>query len=415
MNAMIERLKEIKFRQPKYILPAILYPLLIGAGYLIIDMFSTKIEDLPDKDLQTTEYLNSNLPQAQIQKGDGIGGKYENMQKSFGRIGDLSAVENIDRDEDDMKEEYDSHYTEEDLAIMDSVSSARELEELQRAQRMQKELEESLLRGQEISFGGEYSPMLTDDERLRRSEERERQAMAELEKALAETRLKAQQATQLPEDGQEQPAPESVRTGSVNVNTGAVTELSEHSEPEEMVKRRRPVSDFFNTIRSSRHESSLISAIIDEDIRAVEGSRVRLRLLDDVDMGEVSMRCGDYVYAIMSGFGSQRVKGTVSSVLVGDRLVKVSMSLYDTDGLEGLYIPESTFRETAKDVSSSALSGNMNLGTASAGNSLSQWGMQAMQNAYQKSTGAMSKAIKKNSAELKYGTFVYLVNGKEKK
>lgn len=412
---MIERLKEIKFRQPKYILPAILYPLLIGAGYLIIDMFSTKIEDLPDKDLQTTEYLNSNLPQAQIQKGDGIGGKYENMQKSFGRIGDLSAVENIDRDEDDMKEEYDSHYTEEDLAIMDSVSSARELEELQRAQRMQKELEESLLRGQEMSFGGEYSPMLTDDERLRRSEERERQAMAELEKALAETRLKAQQATQLPEDGQEQPAPESVRTGSVNVNTGAVTELSEHSEPEEMVKRRRPVSDFFNTIRSSRHESSLISAIIDEDIRAVEGSRVRLRLLDDVDMGEVSLQCGDYVYAIMSGFGSQRVKGTVSSVLVGDRLVKVSMSLYDTDGLEGLYIPESTFRETAKDVTSSALAGNMNLGSATPGSSLSQWGMQAVQNAYQKSTGAVSKAIKKNSAELKYGTFVYLVNGREKK
>ena len=411
---MIERLKEIKFRQPKYILPAILYPLLIGAGYLIIDMFSTKIEDLPDKDLQTTEYLNSNLPQAQIQKGDGIGGKYENMQKSFGRIGDLSAVENIDRDEDDMKEEYDSHYTDEDLAIMDSVSSARELEELQRAQRMQKELEESLLRGQEMSFAGEYNPMLTEDERLARSQQREQQAMAELEKALAEARLKAQQATDLPQDVPEQ-APETVHTGSVNVNAGAVTEPSEHSEPEEMVKRRRPVSDFFNTIRSSRHESSLISAIIDEDIRAVEGSRVRLRLLDDVDMGDVSLRCGDYVYAIMSGFGSQRVKGTVSSVLVGDRLVKVSMSLYDTDGLEGLYVPESTFRETAKDVTSSALAGNMNLGSATPGSSLSQWGMQAIQNAYQKSTGAVSKAIKKNTAELKYGTFVYLVNGRDRK
>ena len=412
---MIERLKEIKFRQPKYILPAILYPLLIGAGWLIIDMFSTRIEDLPDENLQTTEYLNSNLPQAQIQKGDGIGGKYENMQKSFGRIGDISAVANIDRDEEDMKEEYDSHYTDEDLAIMDSVSSARELEELQRARRMQKELEESLLRGQEMSFGGEYNPIPSDEERIRRSQEREKEAMAELEKALAETRLKAQQATALPEDEEQTPAEAPSRTGSVNVNTAAVTELSEHSQPEEMVKRRRPVSDFFNTIRASRHESSLISAIIDEDIKAVDGSRVRLRLLDDVDMGDVSMRRGDYLYAIMSGFGSQRVKGTVSSVLVGDRLVKVSMSLYDTDGLEGLYIPESTFRETAKDVSSSALSGNMNLGTASAGNSLSQWGMQAMQNAYQKSTGAMSKAIKKNSAELKYGTFVYLVNGKEKK
>lgn len=38
-----------------------------------------------------------------------------------------------------------------------------------------------------------------------------------------------------------------------------------------------------------------------------------------------------------------------------------------------------------------------------------------MTNAYQKTTNAISKAIKKNSAKLKYGTFVYLVNGKEKK
>ncbi len=143
------------------------------------------------------------------------------MQKSFGRIGDISAVANIDRDEEDMKEEYDSHYTDEDLAIMDSVSSARELEELQRAQRMQKELEESLLRGQEMSFGGEYSPMPSEEERIRRSQEREKEAMAELEKALAETRLKAQQATALPEDEEQAPAEAPSRTGSVNVNTAA--------------------------------------------------------------------------------------------------------------------------------------------------------------------------------------------------
>ena len=69
-----------------------------------------------------------------------------------------------------------------------------------------------------------------------------------------------------------------------------------------------------------------------------------------------------------------------------DELVKVSLSIYDTDGLEGLYVPISQFRETSKDVAG-----------------------RAMHN-----TGhAISKAIKKNKVKLKYGTFVYLVNGRE--
>jgi conjugative transposon TraM protein len=123
---------------------------------------------------------------------------------------------------------------------------------------------------------------------------------------------------------------------------------------------------------------------------------------------------GSYIYAIMSGFGSQRVKGSVKSLLYKDELIKVSLSIYDTDGLEGLYVPSSSFRETSKEVASSAMSGNISMNQGSYDNSLAQWGMQAIQNAYQRTTNAISKSIKKNSAKLKYGTFVYLVNGKEK-
>lgn len=54
------------------------------------------------------------------------------------------------------------------------------------------------------------------------------------------------------------------------------------------------------------------------------------------------------------------------------------------------------------------------MNTGAYGNSLSQWGMQTATNAYQKTSNAISKAIKKNKVKLKYGTFVYLVNGREK-
>ena len=54
------------------------------------------------------------------------------------------------------------------------------------------------------------------------------------------------------------------------------------------------------------------------------------------------------------------------------------------------------------------------MNTTGTGSSFSQWGMQAASNAYQKTSNAIGKAIKKNKVKLKYGTFVYLINGQQK-
>ena len=138
-----------------------------------------------------------------------------------------------------------------------------------------------------------------------------------------------------------------------------------------------------------------------------------MRLLDDIDIDGTKMPKGSYLYATMSGFSQQRVKGKVSSVLVGDEILKISLSLYDTsDGLEGLYVPGSSFRETAKDIGSSAMQSNLQMNTNSGGNSFTQWAGQALQNGVQRTSNAISKAIKKNRVRLKYGTQVYLVNSK---
>ena len=197
--------------------------------------------------------------------------------------------------------------------------------------------------------------------------------------------------------------------------SNAVTAPSEDSEAGTMVKKHRDTSDYFNTIAENEPEPNLIKAIIDENIKAVDGSRVRLRLLDDVEIDGTVVKKGSYIYATMSGFGQQRVKGAVTSMLVKDELIKVNLTLYDTDGLEGLYVPSSSFRETTKDIAGGALSNSMTINQGSYENSLSQWGMQSLQNAVSKTTNAISKAIRKNRAKLKYGTFVYLVNGQTTK
>lgn len=407
--------KKINFKQPKYMLPLIIYIPLLATGYFIFDIFDTEVADIGNKNLQTTEYLNPELPDARV-KGDGIGSKYESMLKSYGKIDDYSAVDNIDRNNEEEKEEYNSRYSEEERASLES-------EEAKKLAEMQEQLQKSAQKGKDLNNG----TSMTEDERVALSQQREKNAMEELNRALAQARLQGQAATSPTPQSQEEQSQQSQQAqqvqqpsggkveGKVEINERSVKAIDEDEEAQEVVKKVKVTSDYFNTLCENEPEKKLIKAIIDENVKAVDGSRVRLRLLDDIEINETVVPKGSYIYAIMSGFGSQRVKGSVKSILVDDELIKVSLSIYDTDGLEGLYVPGSAFRETTKDVASGAMSGNMNMGTTTSNNSLSQWGMQAITNAYQKTSNAIGKAIKKNSAKLKYGTFVYLVNGKEKK
>lgn len=406
-------IKNINWKQPKYVLPAILYPLLLGCGYFIIDIFDTDLAETPTN-MQTTEYLNPNLPQAQI-NNDGIGGKYDNMQKSFGRIQDFSAVENIDRDADQgQTEDYDSKYTQEDIALLDA-DAAQRTAEMENASGMQERLRKSAEKGKEMMIDS-IGVNLSETDRLARNKQREQEAMNELNKALAEARLKGQKGLDTVNDATTPPTtPPTSLTGKIEINDKAVSALQDDTKSQAVVKKVKTTSDYFNTLTENEKEPHLIKTIIDENIKAVDGSRVRLRLLDDVEINETIVKKGSYIYAIMSGFGSQRVKGNVNSLMVGDELVKVSLSLYDTDGLEGLYVPSSSFRETSKDVASSAMNGTMSMNNGNESNNFAQWGMQAVQNAYTRTSNAISKAIKKNSVKLKYGSFVYLVNGREKK
>ena len=400
-----EALKKINWKQPKYVIPILIYIPLLVVMYFVVDLFHTEKAEIPDDSMKTTEYLNPELPDAKI-KGDGVGNKYESMVKSYGKIDDYSAIDNIDRNNEDEKESYDSKYSDEERAAL-------ETEEMRRLAEVQERLQQSAKKGQEVADGQGMS----EADRIARTQEREKEAMEELNRALAQARLQGQQATSSVDTQTET----EVQT-SVNGKVEGKIETSEKSkkdddEPQEVVKKVKVTSDYFNTLCENEKEPGLIKAIIDENIKAVDGSRVRLRLLDDIEINEVMVPKGSYIYATMSGFGSQRVKGSVKSIMVDDEIIKVSLSLYDTDGLEGLYVPSSQFRETTKDVGSGALNNTSSLtnGGTTGGNSLAAWGTQAVSNAVQKTSNAISKAIRKNSAKLKYGTFVYLVNGKDKR
>ena len=388
MNTFLQKLKKINFKQPKYILPLMGYVLILFIVYMIIDIANTDVKKVKDDGLQTTEYINSTIPDARL-KGDGVGSKYENMTRQYGAVTDLSAVNSIDRNEEEKKEEYESKYSDDDIALLgDSSATSATVKPKPKPAKKAAKPKPAPKRSQS-----------------------EEEIYAELEKALAEARLQGTKAVGSVKDN----ADTVKAAGSPQSNALAAkphVSTANNDSIGEVVKKVRVNSDYFNTICDNEPESGLIKAIIDENIKAVDGSRVRLRLLDDVEVSGITLRKGTYLYATMSGFGNQRVKGTVKSVLVDDDIVKINLSIYDTDGLEGLYVPGSQFRDTAKDIASGAFSTSGDLGFTQSSNNFTQMGIQAINNAFNKTSNAISKAIKKNRANLKYGTFVYLINDK---
>ena len=397
-------MKKINYKQPKYILPLILYPLILGTGYFVIGMFTTEVKSV-DKNLMATNYLNSELPEAHIDEE--LGSKRENMVNAFGDAKDYTAIENAERDSVKKREEYETRYNNGEAAAI--VRHDAELENLRQLQRKKREIAE----GSRGMGKDDFVVPLSEEDRRNARRLRGREGRDEADDLLAQARSQGRSVTgagSYDEGDDEETVQKKGRSKGTDVSASDGEEKAET-----VTKVMKTESEYFNTVSQNAKGSSLITAIIDENIKAVDGSRVRLRLLDDVEIGGLFVPKGTYLYATMSGFGKQRVKGKVASVFVGDEIKTINLSIYDTDGMEGLYVPSSTFRETTKDIGSSAMQQSMSIDGSSSNNSVSQWAQQTVQQAYQRTSQAISKAIRKNKVNLKYGTRVYLINGQQLK
>ncbi len=135
----------------------------------------------------------------------------------------------------------------------------------------------------------------------------------------------------------------------------------ERNRPNLVIKSADTNADKFNTVTASEDavEAKLIRAMIDQTTKAKEGTRLRFKLLDDVTVSGTKLRKGTYLYGTVSGFGQQRVRATITSILAGDKFIKVKLSVFDNDGMEGFYVPESAFRDFVKDAGSSTVQQNI--------------------------------------------------------
>ncbi|MEN5057131.1 conjugative transposon protein TraM [Sphingobacterium kitahiroshimense] len=172
------------------------------------------------------------------------------------------------------------------------------------------------------------------------------------------------------------------------------------------VTKASGIAGVFNTVTPQREET-FITAIVDQDIKGYAGSRLRIRLLEDMMAGRFLIKKGTYIYAEISGFSGQRVNLTVTSIMNGQHILPVRLSIYDHDGLPGLYVPASAFWEFTRDLGGNASQG-VTLQQAAENNS--QLVMSMVQKMFQSTSTAVSKMIRQNKAKIKYNTLVYLID-----
>lgn len=411
----------IDYRKPKYWMPLFCYPFVWFIGFKIIQIMDFEAPEKVDETLVIKNELNADLPEAHV--GDDLGGKMELMSDQFGRVKDLSGISNrIESDKDSLlkKEDYSSRYNDDEARIVREQAVRDSLK---------RELALIRKKGGKDQSSDEFTKDLSSEERrkiefLRRQgidiETLEKELGISLSGKLSGIKIPESVLAQSKEDSVQQQYKDSVRQVLSNnqaVKSREVVALDDAEEAGSVVKKVTETSHFFNTLSANKEESNLIKAIVDESLKAVDGSRIRLRLLDDVTVEGNVLPKGTYLYAELNGFANQRVKAKIKSVLSNDKIIKINLSVYDMDGLEGFYVPESAFREMVKDVGSQALTGSglnvrENLTT---GTSVANSAANVLQSTYQRVSQAISKRIKQNKVKLKYGSHVYLVNSKELK
>lgn len=159
----------------------------------------------------------------------------------------------------------------------------------------------------------------------------------------------------------------------------------------------------FNTLRHFSEDRG-VPAMVDQDIQATLGSRVRIRLLQDIYIGGNLIAKGSYLYGVVTGFQSQRINIGIAQVLYEGTPLPVKLDLFDSDGYLGLYVPGSNFREFTKEIGTQGTQGLSQVNTSDGSNVTTG----LLQSLFSTTSTTLSKLVRQDKARLKYNYIVYL-------
>lgn len=380
-------IKNINFKQPRYIIPLIILPFILLIAYVVQGMNTGKEEV---SNLEEVQEVNSNIQTADLSRRKEKS-KLGALKDAFQKSSDFSSIQEIDREEDNNEvEDKGSLYSNTEMRTIDSLNNETRIKKAE-------------MDRQKANYKSDYGGDMFDPSPQEGEGERERNAPKK-SKTKDEMDVFKQQMKYI----------DSIQNPQKYIAKRVREKVEKNEDTSESVtvqKANNPAASFFNTVSENKFSND-IAAIIDETIKIVSGSRVRIRLLDDVIISNGLIRKGSYLYGNVSGFKSQRVAINITSIMVSGKRTKVNLSIFDNDGQEGLFVPSSAFRDLSKNIGSQA--GSQNIQIEQQSNTATEFAIGAMQDVYRSTTQAISKEVKKNKAVLKYNTQVFLINTKEK-
>ena len=166
---------------------------------------------------------------------------------------------------------------------------------------------------------------------------------------------------------------------------------------------------FYSLDESANAEfvQNAVEAVIHETQTIVNGSTIKLRIVNDIFINGTKIPKDNFLFGVASLKG-ERLAININSLRYNNSLFPVDLSVYDMDGLFGIYIPGAINRDVAK---ASADRSMQTLGVASLDDS---WGAQAAGAGIEAAKSLLSKKVKLVKVVVKAGYMVLLRDENQK-
>lgn len=395
-------IKKINFKQKKYVLPLLALPFLL----LFVYVGAQFTKEAPSEKDQPKE-LSLSLGETQ----DSIMTKNDAYDAFFKKDDNRTMLEGLDKEEDSLYN-YDDQLSLAQKRKIDSLkavssrqnpyrekgnpssyynpnSSQREDKDYQRSSEIIRMLNDKSYGKQENGYDSESSKTLLKNEPQDPVKYLKQQmlVMDSLEKARDpeyQSKLAAEQRLKASKEKMDE-----FLNSTFNVSKSGINKD-------------------FNAFYKEK-ENSFIKAVIDENNKGFLGSRIRFRLLEDIFVSNRKISKGSILYGQISGFSMQRVDLTIVSVFTKGEIFPVNLSIYDVDGMKGLYVPQSVFRDMIREMGSNSVQGTqMDMGGQGFFTSLGS-------KLFTSTSKSIANLIKTNKAKLKYNSYVFLIDEKQLK
>ncbi|BFO65422.1 conjugative transposon protein TraM [Chryseobacterium sp. KCF3-3] len=403
-------MKKLNVKQPKYILPLIALPFVLMIGYFYTQFAASSGQDknklAESKDI-STDFGN-------VGERSEIKGKADAYADFFDKRTDGRTMIDGFGNEQENLETFDDNLSDHQKRHIDSLNYAREKERLNSLSRQARQ--QSYYNAKD----GRQSRQ-REDEQYDRSMKMLKMLNGDSQEY--NTTNSGEQKNEAADWKKEQMALMREQMMLMDsIEKANNPELKDQAKALEKMKKNEKEKDFFlnSTLKVTKasksadfnsiykqKESSFIKAVIDENIKGFLGSRIRIRLLEDVYVGNAKISKGTPLYALISGFSLQRVNLHIVSVMHQNEILPINLNIYDIDGMEGLYVPGSAFREMTRSMGENIVQGQ-NLSTGGA-----DFFTTTLTSVYQSTSKTIADVIRKNKAKIKYNSFVYLIDSKE--